>query len=425
MSASQQNSRIVLFSLGALAVAMMSCAEPKTDGASIALQVSPGVTLSTAKDWIIAPDGKVTTGTVAVGNSATLHVIISGLPTATGYQLIVSGLASDGVTGCSGSATFNSPTPSTGVPVTLVCGTPSSPGQVLVTSTVNICPVIDGVAASPSSVAVGSSMALQVTAHDPDSGPTVLTYAWTADGGALSGSAAAVGDLHLRAGGNFQRVGRGLGRRRNLRRGSNLYRHLHGALRMISSKVGTSMPLRCWWLIRTSGIVAVALAAVLTSGCSNAPTVAEGPGSSVANPGQSASAPGALSIALVVPPNSQINTISYQLTKTGFAQSGSLNVAQSGTVSGVIGGVPAGTGYTLTLAATDVAQKFTSCAGSSTVAVTAGATTPVSVAIECRLPPVATTTPPAVPVPMPAVALLAVALLAMGAMATRRGGGRR
>ena len=95
-----------------------------------------------------------------------------------------------------------------------------------------------------------------------------------------------------------------------------------------------------------------------------------------------------------------------------------------GTVSGVIGGIPAGTDYTLALTATYVVQKFTSCAGSSTVAVTAGATTPVSVAIECRLPPVATTTPPAVPVPMPAVALLAIALLAMGATATRRGGRR-
>ena len=149
MSASRQNSRIVLFSLGALAVAMMSCAEPKTDGASIAFQVSPGVTLSTANYWVIAPDGKVTTGTVAVGSSATVRVIISGLPTATGYQLIVSGLASDGITGCSGSATFNSPTPSTGVPVTLACAGPPAPGQALVTATVNICPVIDGVCGEP------------------------------------------------------------------------------------------------------------------------------------------------------------------------------------------------------------------------------------------------------------------------------------
>jgi hypothetical protein len=125
----------------------------------------------------------------------------------------------------------------------------------------------------------------------------------------------------------------------------------------------------------------------------------------------------------VVPPNFQINTVNYQLTKTGFSQAGSLNVAQSGTVTGVIGGIPSGTGYTLALTASDVGQKFTSCAGSSMVAVTGGATTPVSVNIECRLPP-QVTPPPAVPVPMPAVALLAIALLASGAAGTRPPGRR-
>jgi len=179
---------------------------------------------------------------------------------------------------------------------------------------------------------------------------------------------------------------------------------------MISSKI---------WL-GASGIVGFALAAALTSGCSNTPAAVEGPGSVAPNPGPSAS--GALSVGLVVPPNFQINTISYQLTKTGFSQAGNLNVAQSGAVSGVIGGIPAGTGYTLALTASDVGQKFTSCAGSSTVAVTAGATTPVSVNIECHLPPVPP--PPSVPVPMSAVMLLAVALVATGATATRHDGRR-
>jgi hypothetical protein len=187
---------------------------------------------------------------------------------------------------------------------------------------------------------------------------------------------------------------------------------------MISSKVGTSIFFR--WCLGTSGIVGVALAAVLSIGCETPPATVAAPGSGVANAGQSGA--GSLNIAVVVPPNFQINTIGYQLTKTGFSQAGSLNVAQSGTVSGVIGGIPAGTGYTLALTATDVAQKFTSCAGSSPVAVTGGATTPVSVAIECRLP--AVTPPPSVPIPMPAVALLAVALLATGATATRRSGRR-
>ena len=53
----------------------------------------------------------------------------------------------------------------------------------------------------------------------------------------------------------------------------------------------------------------------------------------------------------------EIDTINYQLTNTGFSQAGSLNVAQSGTVSGVIGGIPTGTGYTLALSAIDVGEE--------------------------------------------------------------------
>lgn len=191
---------------------------------------------------------------------------------------------------------------------------------------------------------------------------------------------------------------------------------------MTSLKVGTSLFSRGWSWSGISGVVALALAIGVTIGCSNAPAVVDGPGSGVKNQSPGA-VPGGLTVALVVPPNAQINTVSYQLTNTGFSQSGSLNVAQSGVASGVLGGIPAGTGYTLALTASDVGMKFTSCAGSSTVAVTAGTTTPVSVNIECRLPQTVTQ-PPTVPVPMPAVALLAVALLAAGATATRRGGRR-
>jgi hypothetical protein len=80
-------------------------------------------------------------------------------------------------------------------------------------------------------------------------------------------------------------------------------------------------------------------------------------------------------------------------------------------------------GRTRTLTASDVAKPFTGCARSSPVGVTAGATTPVSVNIECRLPQLVTT-PPARSGAVPAIALLAFALLAAGASATRRDGRR-
>src|ERR1700727_2409032 len=107
---------------------------------------------------------------------------------------------------------------------------------------------------------------------------------------------------------------------------------------MISSKkIGMSMLARRWWSLGTSGIVGLGLAVVLASGCNTPPSTGAAPGSGLANTPQHPS--GALSVAGVVPPNYEIDTINYQLTNTGFSQAGSLNVAHSGTVSGVIGGI--------------------------------------------------------------------------------------
>jgi hypothetical protein len=203
MSSAQRTFWTACFSLGALAIATASCSESRTERASAAFQISSGVTLSAATYWVIAPDGTVTTGAVSVGSSLIVPVIVSGLPTATGYQLIVSGVASDNITGCSGSATFNVPTPSTGVIVHLVCAGPPSPGQALVTANVNICPVIDGVSSSPSETTVGGSMALQIAAHDPDSGPAALTYAWSADGGTLGAGGGAAATFACTQAGTF------------------------------------------------------------------------------------------------------------------------------------------------------------------------------------------------------------------------------
>src|SRR6202020_43274 len=107
---------------------------------------------------------------------------------------------------------------------------------------------------------------------------------------------------------------------------------------MISSKkIGMSMLARRWWSLGTSGIVGLGLAVVLASGCNTPPSTGAGPGSGLADTPQHAA--GGLSTAVVVPPSDQIDTINSQLTNTGFSQAGSLNVAHSGTVSGVIGGI--------------------------------------------------------------------------------------
>jgi hypothetical protein len=169
-------------------------------------------------------------------------------------------------------------------------------------------------------------------------------------------------------------------------------------------------------------LAALALVAALASACTNAPSVvSDSPNGLTPTPTQSGM--GTIDIALAVPPSFQIATVNYQISNTSYSRSGSLDVSQSQTISGVLGGIPAGTGYTLTLTATDTANKFTGCSGSAPLTVVGGSTTSVNIDVACHLPQPSLTTP-AVPIPMSAVALLAVALLAVGSLTTGRRGAR-
>ena len=175
---------------------------------------------------------------------------------------------------------------------------------------------------------------------------------------------------------------------------------------------------------RGGALAALTLVAALAGGCTNQPATSTGPnGGGNSPPGETSM--GALDVALAVPPNFQIATVNYQLTNAGFSKSGTLDVSQTTTISGVLGGIPAGSGYTLALTATDTTSKFTGCSGSAPVTVVAGATTPVSVGIDCHLPQSVKVTTSAVPVPTSAVVLLAVALLAAGLTTHGRRGARR
>jgi len=180
------NSRIAFVSLAAAAL-MVGCGDQRTEGVDVALQVSPGVTLSSASYDVLAPDGAVTTGSVAVGGTSDVPVPIGPLPVADGYLLIVSGVASNGTVGCSGSTPFDvTDGAATTIVVHLVCAQSPATGQVLVTGSVNICPVIDGVSATPASARIGASMALAAPAHDDDDQPVALSYFWSASSGTLS-----------------------------------------------------------------------------------------------------------------------------------------------------------------------------------------------------------------------------------------------
>jgi len=80
------------------------------------------------------------------------------------------------------------------------------------------------------------------------------------------------------------------------------------------------------------------------------------------------------------------NTFSYMITgPNGFSKNGSLDVSSSSKLMGVIGGLPAGSGFKITLTGTSI-DGSTLCSGSASFSVTAHGTTAVSLTLDCHQP---------------------------------------
>jgi hypothetical protein len=101
---------------------------------------------------------------------------------------------------------------------------------------------------------------------------------------------------------------------------------------------------------------------------------------------------GVIGLALTLPGGDLINSFTYALTNSSGAyivlptpNPGTVSVTNSASLDFQLGGIPAGTGDTLTLSATTVGGS--QCTGSSTgFAITAGATTNISVNLVCTTP---------------------------------------
>jgi len=159
----------------------------------MALQLAPGLTLDAVAYAITGPGSFSRTGTIDVSHSTTISATIGGLPVGDGYTLTLSATATSGTTQCAGtSAPFSVMThATTSVNIHLLCQEAPAKGSVMVSGTINICPLIDGVSASPGEALVGGSIALSAAAHDTDAAPAPLTYRWTASAGTLSNASAA------------------------------------------------------------------------------------------------------------------------------------------------------------------------------------------------------------------------------------------
>ncbi|HTQ05646.1 MAG TPA: hypothetical protein VMI54_17410 [Polyangiaceae bacterium] len=138
--------------------------------------------MTSATYTITGPNDFASAGTVPVGDSLDVPVPVSHVPVGQGYELDASANASDGVTVCMGSTTFDVTDPNATLMVTvhLDCAIPT--GDVMVSATLNVCPVIDDLTAAPLIVNVGGVSSMSVVAHDADNGPSPLSYAWSVGG---------------------------------------------------------------------------------------------------------------------------------------------------------------------------------------------------------------------------------------------------
>ncbi len=104
-------------------------------------------------------------------------------------------------------------------------------------------------------------------------------------------------------------------------------------------------------------------------------------------PGQAHENTGAIGLSLQAS-GVTLNSVAYTIIGPGgFSKAGTIDVTNSSQISTVIGGIPAGNGYSVSLTAADAGNSGITCAGSASFNVTAGATTSAVVHLICKVPP--------------------------------------
>jgi hypothetical protein len=99
---------------------------------------------------------------------------------------------------------------------------------------------------------------------------------------------------------------------------------------------------------------------------------------------QATNGSGAIDLALQVAPGVSIASVGYSVTgPNGFAKTGNLDVSASSKITATLSGLPAGTGFEITLTAKSTDGSLT-CGGSSKFDVAAGKTSTVNVALVCK-----------------------------------------
>jgi hypothetical protein len=154
----------------------------------VSLELSASAILYYATYTITGPESFSRSVTVNVGDTNRLAALIGNIPPGLGYVIAVSGVATDGVSTCTGtSAPFDvAAGATTMVSLRLECREPTHTGSIQIEGIANFCPVVDIVAASLSQGAVGQAIGLTGSAHDANNAPSPLSFLWTATSGSIN-----------------------------------------------------------------------------------------------------------------------------------------------------------------------------------------------------------------------------------------------
>jgi hypothetical protein len=175
----------------------------RTGTVGLAVQVAPGVTLSTVSYTITGPNSFTQSGSINVSDSPTISTLVGGIPASSGYMASLSGSPVDASVSCAGtSAQFSVfADQTTSVSVTMYCReSPSDAGSALLNGTIANCATINGVSISPTEVFIGGSIALSATATGP--APALLSYSWNATSGTVGNATSAAATFMCTTAGN-------------------------------------------------------------------------------------------------------------------------------------------------------------------------------------------------------------------------------
>lgn len=134
--------------------------------------------------------GYHTSGDIDVGASSKISHAIPSIPVGA-HVIKLSASAAGGEATCVSESAFQVRAhKTTSVNINLQCRLASKAGTAVIAGQVNVCPIIEGLAASPDHVVVGETLDLLVVVKDSDEGPSPLSYQWSASSGTLSDASA-------------------------------------------------------------------------------------------------------------------------------------------------------------------------------------------------------------------------------------------